>query len=146
MVKLCALFNFQLEKVLPPPLPTMKNILPPPPNNAEISYAILIARSLMLLTIILLIICFIKLDNTIISRRLPGFFTQITHLLSHFDDFWHVARYCNYLAACQKSSKCDKRCVIGVKNRGRRPEMTSVFIFDANDAFLVAFLRFLACN
>ena len=59
MVKLCALFNFQVEKVLPPPLATTNNILPPPPNNVEISYTILIARSLMLLTIILLIICLI---------------------------------------------------------------------------------------
>ena len=55
----------------------------------------------------------------VILGRLTGFFTPMTHFLSDFDDFWHADRTCNQLSACQKSSKSDKKCVIGVKNKNR---------------------------
>ena len=35
------------------------------------------------------------------------------------------------LSACQKSSKSDKKCIIGVKNPGSRPEMTPMFVAGA---------------
>ena len=50
MVKLCASFNFQLEKCLAPPSAHLEKCLTPP-ANAEMGYAILIAWSLTTLVI-----------------------------------------------------------------------------------------------